>query len=71
MEANSDLAESYHGQRRASVAPDVPEHQSAAGSEMQDIFLPPVYSVIMCGYFQNLTKSEIACGVIAREGIPF
>ena len=64
MEANSDLAESYHGQRRASVAPDVPEHQSAAGSEMQDIFLPPVYSVIM-------TKSEIACGVLAREGIPF
>ena len=31
----------------------------------------PVYSVIMRGYFQNLTKSEIACGVLAREGIPF
>lgn len=44
--ANSDLAESYHGQRRASVAPDVPEHQSAAGSEMQDgrflIFCPRI-----------------------------
>jgi len=35
MVVNSDLAESYHGQRRASVA-DNPDHHSAAGSEVQD-----------------------------------
>lgn len=44
--ANSDLAENYHGQRRMSMAPDVPEHHSAAGSEMQDgrylIFCPRI-----------------------------